>query len=543
MVDHIAATGELPVQVPGVITPYRQEGSQPPLYYLISAVLIAPIDRSDLDALRQPNPHAKAGIPGALDNKNLVLHATPHPPIERTALAVYLLRGFSILLGCVTIVAVYGAARQLGPPSLALLAAGLTAFNPMFIFIAASVNNDNLVTALNSLIIWQMLLMLRDGFTTRRSILIAVLIALATLSKLSGLVLVPVVALAALWIARRDRSLRGLIILGVLMAGIWALGAGGWYLRNLTLYGELFGTATMVAVAGPRLEPFGLATLLSEFEGFRIAYWGLFGAVNLMTVEIFYRIMDALTLLALIGLLVYVWRQRADQAQVVRVGLLGLTLLIGFASVIAWTAQTYASQGRLLFPFVAATSPLLALGVLQLSPARQMVARVGVGSLGAFSLIVPFATIAPPYAPPPPRALLPETANPVYARFGDVALIGYTIPERRYEPGAMVPVTVYWQVIERSERDLSLYLHAISGGADEIGKIDSFPGGGRLRTSTWTPGAIYADHYAIPLDSDATGRSRLRVQVGWWHFPTEALIPAVDAQGGPLVGQSHMKPQ
>ncbi|NDJ62760.1 MAG: hypothetical protein GYB67_16680, partial [Chloroflexi bacterium] len=28
--------------------------------------------------------------------------------------------------------------------------------------------------------------------------------------------------------------------------------------------------------------------------------------------------------------------------------------------------------------------------------------------------------------------------------------------------------------------------------------------------------------------------SRLRVQVGWWHFPTEALIPAVDAQGGPL---------
>src|SRR5690606_11446992 len=213
MVDVIADTGALPVQVPGVETAWEQEGSQPPLYYALGALLVRSVDRSDFDNLREPNPHAKAGIPGASDNKNLVLHDTPHPPLQGTALAVYLLRGLGVLLGCITVVAVYNAAWELASRQLiALVAAGITAFNPMFLFISASVNNDNLVTALNSLILWQMLVMLRRGFSPWRSLALAVLIMLSSLSKLSGLVLVPVVALAGLWIAWQRRDVRGLFV-------------------------------------------------------------------------------------------------------------------------------------------------------------------------------------------------------------------------------------------------------------------------------------------------------------------------------------------
>src|SRR5262249_21656043 len=161
----------------------------------------------------QPNPHAKAGVPGASDNKNLVLHDSPHPPLEKTALAVFVARLFSIALGTITVYAVYASARLIASENVALLAAGLTAFNPMFLFITASVNNDNLVMALNSVIIWQMLVMLRDGFNMRRSLLLAILIALTSLSKLSGLVLIPVVILAALWLVSRQRNWRGLITL------------------------------------------------------------------------------------------------------------------------------------------------------------------------------------------------------------------------------------------------------------------------------------------------------------------------------------------
>ena len=203
-INHIANTGSLPVQQVGVETAWEQEGSQPPLYYLISAALIAPINRDDFYFVRQPNPHVIAGVPGAVGNKNLVLHDSAHPPLQNTFLAVYILRLFSIVFGCVTIIAVYQTAALLNIQNryFPLLAAGLAAFNPMFIFITASVNNDNLVTVLNSLLIWQMMILLRDGFSTRRSLFMALLIAAASLTKLSALVMIPVVLLAALWAAR-----------------------------------------------------------------------------------------------------------------------------------------------------------------------------------------------------------------------------------------------------------------------------------------------------------------------------------------------------
>ncbi len=536
MVNVIADTGQLPVQVIDVETPWEQEGSQPPLYYGLAALLVRLIDRGDFSSFSQPNPHAVAGVPGAAGNKNLVLHDTPHPPLQQSALAVYLLRVFSIALGCVTVSAVYASACLLMPekPATAILASGLTAFNPMFLFISASVNNDNLVTALGSVIVWQTLLLLRDGFSRRRNLVLAVLLALAALTKLSGLIFMPFAALAALWIAWQRRDWRGLLALGGLIVLAWALLAGWWYLRNLSLYGELFGTRTMALVAGAREEAFTLETLFNEFQGFRFAYWGVFGAVNIMTFRPFYDVMDSLTLAALVGVGIYLWRARRDRAQIFRILLLTFLILLGIVGVINWTAQTYASQGRLLFPYMAVISPLLALGLvtlIDLSRARWL-AYLPVFGLGLFALVVPFASIVPVYAPPIPISSLPESARQVYARFEQVELVGYETPDVRYAPGDVVPVTVYWRVIQPFEADRSLYLHATVNSGSVIGRVDSFPGAGTLRASTWPAGALYADTYALPLNEVETAEpSVLRIQVGWWDYATGQLVAPTDADG------------
>jgi hypothetical protein len=557
MVQTIAETGQLPVQDPAIETPWQQEGSQPPLYYLIVAALVRSIDRSDFDLVRQPNPHAIVGIPGAVGNKNLVLHDTPHPPLQGTVLAVWVGRLFSITLGVITLWAVYRGAITLFPqrPELALLAVGLTAFNPMFLFISASVNNDNLVTALNSVIIWQTTAMVvQRRFLAWRSLLIAVLITLAALSKLSGLVLVPVVAVAGIWVAIRAGEAgsraknvltrlnwRGLLLLGGAMLVAWGVLAGWWYLRNITLYGELFGTRMMVAVAGPRVEAFTLNTLVEEFQGFRFAYWALFGAVNIMTVRWFYDVMDGITLVALLGLGVWFIRQHRQRlwntSVAVMMTLFGFLVLIGFASIASWTAQTYASQGRLLFPFIAAISMLLSLGIAtvgeyMLRKRAMWMSWVWV-PVAVFAVSVPFTTLLPVYASPQPMTQLPADVNQVFARFGDVSLIGYSVADRRYYPGEQVLVTLYWRVDAVSTLDYSLFVHATQADGSVIGKVDSYPGGGRLRTSTWQAGAIYADTYGLPLAA-VDEASQMRLQVGWWNFTTGERIQAVDGDGQAL---------
>ncbi|MEP6988980.1 MAG: hypothetical protein ABI970_25480, partial [Chloroflexota bacterium] len=97
-----------------------------------------------------------------------------------------------------------------------------------------------------------------------------------------------------------------------------------------------------------------------------------------------------------------------------------------------------------------------------------------------------------------------------------------------------VPITVYWQVIKPSPHDYSLYLDATLDDGTVIGKVDSYPGSGRLRTSTWQTGAIYADTYAVTLDTSSSAISRLRMQVGWWNYADKTLVNAVDQNNQPL---------
>ena len=154
VVQHIADTGTLPVQRPGVKTPWEQEGSQPPLYYLLVSPVARLIDTRDAAERMVRNPLASPGDPSLDANRNLVIHSPAENfPWRNTTLAVHLIRFISIMMGAGTIGLSYLIARRIFPdrPSIPIGTALLIAFNPMFIFIAASVNNDNLTILLTSL--------------------------------------------------------------------------------------------------------------------------------------------------------------------------------------------------------------------------------------------------------------------------------------------------------------------------------------------------------------------------------------------------------
>ncbi len=389
VVRHIALTGELPVQQAGVTTDWEQEGSQPPLYYWLMSPLVAWFDRGD-GPRPVMNPHTQPGDPSLDANRNLMIHSPAEDfPWQGVALAVHLMRLISIGLALITITMGYQIARRLFPDrsSIPIGTAALIAFNPMFIFISASVNNDNLVVALSSvalyltLVCWQETQLDRAAWI-RRGVL-GVVLGAAALTKVSGLTLLPVVGLM-LTIRHLDlggfrqradsdnshiktsevlagREWRAWLITGGMLMVLVAAIAGWWYLRNMQLYGEPFGLETMVAIAGPRTTPQTIGQLIAEFDGFRYSYWALFGAVNILTVSIAYTVFDAFTLIALVGLVVWIVINRRRQQTAPLLWLLSYALLV-FVGVIRWTLMTPASQGRLMFTAITVISLGLWLG-------------------------------------------------------------------------------------------------------------------------------------------------------------------------------------
>ncbi|MCU0466147.1 MAG: DUF2142 domain-containing protein, partial [Anaerolineae bacterium] len=351
-VDHLASGGDLPDQrQPGR---WAQEGSQPPLFYALMGAWVAPFQytNADLSEALTPNVHAYLGDTLLIHqrNRNRVVHDGPTAPYNGLTAAVYAARLLNIGFGVAALWCVHRAARVFLPEHLALTAVALGAFNPQFLFISGAVNNDILTAALGSAILWQTLLMLRDGFSLGRSAALAVLVALASLTKISGLLFGVVVGLAACWVVYQRRDWRGFMTLALCGVVAWSGIAGWWYARNLTLYGEITGTAQMVAVVGSRPAP-PLPDLLRELTSLSNSFWGVFGWFNIPAPSLYYFIIDLLTVTSVVGLVVYLRRRTTPSRDRLMLALLIGVAVGGLVALVAWTLRTHGTQGRLLFPY------------------------------------------------------------------------------------------------------------------------------------------------------------------------------------------------
>ena len=541
-VKRIADGLGLPVQSVDAIGPWRQEGSQPPLYYSLAALLTFWIDTNDMESVRWLNPHADIGVSPVDRNVNMVIHPQRalFPP-RGTALAVMLVRWASLLLGATTVLTTYLLSAELFPDDrlLALGAAGLTALNPMFLFISASVNNDNLVIALSALSLWLMVRFVGRGAPARHWLLLGILLGLGIISKESGMALLPLAALVGVVDARRHRSSKRLVQIGLLIAVPVLIIGGWWYWRNWRLYHDPLGLNLFVAIVGPRHPVPTVAQLLGEWKGFVMSFWGLFGGVNIVAPPWVYWLLSILGGLGLLAWPLYVRRSssRARSGwQWVQLALVVVWPWLIFGALIRWTMMTMASQGRLMFPAISSLSVLTAMGLSGLWGRRWSAVGLGLmnGAMLFIAVLLPIVSITPAYRQPPSLSLddLPSQVAPLEATFGGrMRLLGYQLEGEDLGPGETLLVTLFWRSLTPMTENYSVFVHLLDGNDSIVAQRDRYPGQGTYPTSLWPAGTVIADSYALSLPSTVLTPNALGLAVGLYHLETGERLEMFDPQG------------
>jgi hypothetical protein len=558
VVQYIATGHGLPVQTP-VDRPglWKQQASQPPLYYALAALATTWIDTSDLTVTLRPNPHAAVGVVTPDGNINMAAHdpAREAWPWRGTVLAVHIARLLSVAMGAATVYLTYRLGQAVLPdrPEIALGAAAINAFTPMFVFISGSVNNDNLVIPLCSL---ALLLMIRQGWNApgeERPLragywILGIVIGLATLTKLSGAGLLVPAALTGVWVAWQRKSWRHLFAAG-LAVGLPVLALTGWWFwRNQQLYGDLLGFKLFTPYFS-RPVPADLAQIWSERTSFLYGYWGNLGGLNLPIPSWTYALLNILLVLAAIGLVVSLLRfalRRAEQSfdlqHASRTFVIILWGIIVFVSWLSWTRTTWSSQGRLVFYALPSYSILMAAGLSALLPRRAApfaLGTIGVG-MALLSAALPFVVIAPAYARPPQLTAAQVTgiSHRADVTFGDaLILLGYDAPTMYAQPGDSIPITLYWQALKPLEKNYSIFLHLLDENDIEAqvqDKGQAYPGRGNLPTTTLAPGQTWAETWVMPVRATAYAPARLTWEIGLFDMTTGARLEATDRSGQPL---------
>jgi 4-amino-4-deoxy-L-arabinose transferase-like glycosyltransferase len=503
--------------------------SHPPLYYAMCAALSWWIpDDMDFEDWAWPNPHQTKGNADRTVNKNILVHTSAERfPWQGTPLTMHISRLVSTLLGIATVVATYGIALELLPKQrwLALGATALAAFNPMFVFTSARVSNDAAVAAFGSLSTWGAVRLATRGLSRRGLMLTGAALGLAGLSKLSGVVLAPAVALALLFDSLRvwrNHSVHPphqrlkVILRRWMFLGLAALVVNGWWFaRNVILYDELMGIESWLSHTDTvRAQPLGILRVIPELGGLEKSYWAVFGWFNITVAPWMYTVWRVLVRASLVGLAVLLVGQstsrhlswRARQGLVVAI----FAVLLNLGSVWRFVMIVLGAQGRYLMPATASISILLMLGLGQFLPRRfswsrwrpALAAVIGTSQL-AFALLSLFAFILPAYAKPAivQESELPEAMTRLDLSFvgTPIELLGGHIEAESVRPGDSAAVSLYWRALEPPERDYVGFVQILGHGAEPIAGVDCYPGGGTLPPTLWEPSVVYRDRYELPI--------------------------------------------
>jgi len=526
---------------------YGQEGSQPPLYYWVGALILrlSGVHTGDAWNYKQVNPHTTCGSPLATGNKAFLAH-DPSFPWRDSTLAIHLLRLYSTALGLATVIGVAAIARLCFPgrPWVALLCVALTALNPQFLFVSAGVNNDNMVVALCTWGVYWILRAALQGFTPATTVLIGLLIGLAALSKLTGLLLAPLAGLAISFAAWRQRRARQALALGIFAAGRLALVGlpvlavfGWWCLRNTLLYADPLLIEHHLAIVKSH-PPLPLMYMGYDIPDLFRSYWGRF-TCDLVPGDWYSALWGLVVLAGFMGLVLHGRKRLSRRQQVCLLGLAAWFMLV-FLGWLRWNMITTGVQGRLLFPATASVSVLVGGGWSWWVDRRRWLEKALLLAWLGLALWVLLGLLVPAFAPPRryADAAALDIPNRVDGVFGErIALLGFDVQPTSLEPGQTVEVTLYLSATRPMTETYSMglwFVSAVPGETSRLVGLDTWPGHGNYPTTAWKPGEVVVDRYRLTVPREVERAQAWVLQVSIHGMGEGKWLPL--SQNGQIVG-------
>ena len=546
-VRHIVTYRDLPVQRAGAP---RAQSHHPPLYYALGALASSWVD-VEQEVYYQPteNPFwAYRYWEVGRDNKTQYVHGPDEGfPFTGIALAVYVIRGVTILIGAATVWLTYRLGQELFPrqPVFALGGAALVAFNPQFLYLSGTVSNDVPATLFGAAVLLMCIQLIQEGPSLRTDVALGILFGLSLLTKFHLLGLLVPIAVAYLVSAWPTRDWHAVLRGGVIVLGLVAVLSGWWFVRNWLLYGDPTGMNQLNQLWAGRSARGNWWVVGQKLPYLWSSLWGRFGYGQVPLPRVIYRGLLAFCLVALAG---HVLRQRRCVAA--QAGLLVLmSTCVTFVAIVIYyiLIQPAGAMGRFLFPALPGFGVLLIGGLGRFFPDRLRWVVGGTTALMMISLAVYAlsAVLSPAFAPP--RSLrtseIDDLPNRVDVRFGDAArLLGYKVTPKEVKPGDAVEVTLYWQALARTDQEHAVFVHVMSDSGAMIAQRDTYPGLGRYPTTAWDPGTIFADTYRVQISETAYAPDRGYVQVGL-YLPNGPRVTTEEGQDAVQLARIEVDPQ
>jgi hypothetical protein len=364
-IRYLAQSGKLP-SLEIMRRPLHYEAYQPPLYYVVGAIIARGMQLN----LDDPNPQINPGLGWY---KNQFLHTAAEKfPYHGLTLTIHLLRLLSIVAGAGTVVLTYVISLKVFPQDrmLAALAAGLNALIPQWTFITGVINNDGWAALFTTWSIFWAMCVFKDP-AWQVLVALGVSLGLSILTKLGALPAC-VLIIAAMLIQKRTAKRFWQIAL----VSTVVMGVSGWYLvRNQLLYSDPFGLKVIPIIIQDLYHPRDISNpqtwswLLEGLPFIYRSFWAAFGQANISVRNPLYSIGGIITVVGTIGAgFLLGSRQLSRQQKGVLLFFLG-AILVTFVGMEQFNLQFPTAQGRMMFPIISAMSVLLAAGLCRVARA------------------------------------------------------------------------------------------------------------------------------------------------------------------------------